>query len=101
MLNLKEAEFQPIESTLSSLKALHTFIDLLESALATQSQREYYTSLSWSIVDSWMFRELSEKKIIVAYVCLLSRYKYEFCPFHNITQHEQTFRWNAYSGILG
>ncbi|XP_043945480.1 N-acetylglucosamine-1-phosphotransferase subunit gamma isoform X2 [Protopterus annectens] len=28
-------------------------------------------------------------------------YKYEFCPFHNITQHEQTFRWNAYSGILG
>uniref|UniRef100_V9L7L4 N-acetylglucosamine-1-phosphotransferase subunit gamma n=1 Tax=Callorhinchus milii TaxID=7868 RepID=V9L7L4_CALMI len=30
-----------------------------------------------------------------------SSYKYEFCPFHNITQHEQTFRWNAYSGILG
>ncbi|XP_063078041.1 N-acetylglucosamine-1-phosphotransferase subunit gamma [Engraulis encrasicolus] len=30
-----------------------------------------------------------------------STYKYEFCPFHNITQHEQTFRWNAYSGILG
>ncbi|XP_078414549.1 N-acetylglucosamine-1-phosphotransferase subunit gamma isoform X2 [Cetorhinus maximus] len=30
-----------------------------------------------------------------------SAYKYEFCPFHNITQHEQTFRWNAYSGILG
>ncbi|XP_047636968.1 N-acetylglucosamine-1-phosphotransferase subunit gamma isoform X2 [Phacochoerus africanus] len=28
-------------------------------------------------------------------------YKYEFCPFHNVTQHEQTFRWNAYSGILG
>uniref|UniRef100_A0A3Q3LJQ9 N-acetylglucosamine-1-phosphate transferase subunit gamma n=1 Tax=Mastacembelus armatus TaxID=205130 RepID=A0A3Q3LJQ9_9TELE len=28
-------------------------------------------------------------------------YKYEFCPFHNITQHEQSFRWNAYSGILG
>ena len=23
------------------------------------------------------------------------------CPFHNVTQHEQTFRWNAYSGILG
>lgn len=32
---------------------------------------------------------------------LESTYKYEFCPFHNITQHEQTFRWNAYSGILG
>lgn len=32
---------------------------------------------------------------------LESTYKYEFCPFHNITQHEQSFRWNAYSGILG
>ncbi|XP_029433486.1 N-acetylglucosamine-1-phosphotransferase subunit gamma isoform X2 [Rhinatrema bivittatum] len=30
-----------------------------------------------------------------------SSYKYEFCPFHNVTQHEQSFRWNAYSGILG
>ncbi|KAM9426582.1 N-acetylglucosamine-1-phosphotransferase subunit gamma [Pholidichthys leucotaenia] len=30
-----------------------------------------------------------------------SAYKYEFCPFHNVTQHEQSFRWNAYSGILG
>ncbi|KAM3859564.1 N-acetylglucosamine-1-phosphotransferase subunit gamma [Diretmus argenteus] len=30
-----------------------------------------------------------------------STYKYEFCPFHNITQHEKSFRWNAYSGILG
>ncbi|XP_058013403.1 N-acetylglucosamine-1-phosphotransferase subunit gamma isoform X3 [Ahaetulla prasina] len=30
-----------------------------------------------------------------------STYKYEFCPFYNVTQHEQTFRWNAYSGILG
>uniref|UniRef100_A0A8C4Q4I6 N-acetylglucosamine-1-phosphate transferase subunit gamma n=1 Tax=Eptatretus burgeri TaxID=7764 RepID=A0A8C4Q4I6_EPTBU len=28
-------------------------------------------------------------------------YKYELCPFHNATQHEQTSRWNAYSGILG
>lgn len=32
---------------------------------------------------------------------LESTYKYEFCPFHNVTQHEQSFRWNAYSGILG
>nr|XP_056722516.1 N-acetylglucosamine-1-phosphotransferase subunit gamma [Euleptes europaea] len=32
---------------------------------------------------------------------LESTYKYEFCPFQNVTQHEQTFRWNAYSGILG
>ncbi|XP_061765222.1 N-acetylglucosamine-1-phosphotransferase subunit gamma [Nerophis ophidion] len=30
-----------------------------------------------------------------------STYRYELCPFHNITQHEQSFRWNAYSGILG
>ncbi|XP_029805178.1 N-acetylglucosamine-1-phosphotransferase subunit gamma, partial [Suricata suricatta] len=30
-----------------------------------------------------------------------STYKYELCPFRNVTQHEQTFRWNAYSGILG
>uniref|UniRef100_UPI00358FD664 N-acetylglucosamine-1-phosphotransferase subunit gamma isoform X2 n=1 Tax=Myxine glutinosa TaxID=7769 RepID=UPI00358FD664 len=28
-------------------------------------------------------------------------YTYELCPFHNATQHEQTIRWNAYSGILG
>ncbi|XP_062848760.1 N-acetylglucosamine-1-phosphotransferase subunit gamma isoform X2 [Trichomycterus rosablanca] len=28
-------------------------------------------------------------------------YKFDFCPFHNVTQHEQSFRWNAYSGILG
>ncbi|XP_037134220.1 N-acetylglucosamine-1-phosphotransferase subunit gamma isoform X1 [Syngnathus acus] len=30
-----------------------------------------------------------------------SVYRYEFCPFHNLTQHEQSFRWNAYNGILG
>ncbi|KAI5624153.1 N-acetylglucosamine-1-phosphotransferase subunit gamma precursor, partial [Silurus asotus] len=30
-----------------------------------------------------------------------STYKYDFCPFHNVTQHEQSYRWNAYSGILG
>nr|XP_032816852.1 N-acetylglucosamine-1-phosphotransferase subunit gamma isoform X2 [Petromyzon marinus] len=28
-------------------------------------------------------------------------YKYDLCPFHNVTQHEQSLRWNAYSGILG
>ncbi|XP_071814767.1 N-acetylglucosamine-1-phosphotransferase subunit gamma-like isoform X1 [Apostichopus japonicus] len=28
-------------------------------------------------------------------------YKYEVCPFQNITQHEQSNRWNPYSGILG
>ncbi|XP_013887040.1 N-acetylglucosamine-1-phosphotransferase subunit gamma [Austrofundulus limnaeus] len=35
------------------------------------------------------------------YSLIESTYKYEFCPFHNVTQHEQSFRWNAYSGILG
>ncbi|XP_070579387.1 N-acetylglucosamine-1-phosphotransferase subunit gamma-like isoform X2 [Ptychodera flava] len=29
------------------------------------------------------------------------QYKYMFCPFHNLTQHEQSLRWNPYSGILG
>ncbi|KAL4240465.1 hypothetical protein ACF0H5_001257 [Mactra antiquata] len=28
-------------------------------------------------------------------------YKYTFCPFSNVTQHEQSLRWNPYSGILG
>ncbi|CAD5115646.1 DgyrCDS4602 [Dimorphilus gyrociliatus] len=28
-------------------------------------------------------------------------YKYSFCPFDNVTQHEQNFRWNPYNGILG
>ncbi|KAI0210720.1 N-acetylglucosamine-1-phosphotransferase subunit gamma [Lamellibrachia satsuma] len=28
-------------------------------------------------------------------------YKYEFCPFFNVTQHEQSLRWNPYSGVLG
>lgn len=30
-----------------------------------------------------------------------SNYKYELCPFHNITQREQAYRWNAYNGVLG
>ncbi|XP_067670742.1 N-acetylglucosamine-1-phosphotransferase subunit gamma-like [Haliotis asinina] len=30
-----------------------------------------------------------------------SSYKYEFCPFSNVTQHEQSLRWNPYSGVLG
>ncbi|KAK7112806.1 N-acetylglucosamine-1-phosphotransferase subunit gamma-like [Littorina saxatilis] len=28
-------------------------------------------------------------------------YKYTFCPFSNITQHEQGYHWNPYNGILG
>ncbi|KAL3877535.1 hypothetical protein ACJMK2_035232 [Sinanodonta woodiana] len=30
-----------------------------------------------------------------------SNYRYELCPFSNVTQHEQSLRWNPYSGILG
>ncbi|XP_009859245.2 N-acetylglucosamine-1-phosphotransferase subunit gamma-like [Ciona intestinalis] len=28
-------------------------------------------------------------------------YKYELCPFHNLTQHERSMRWNPYSGVVG
>ncbi|XP_060071545.1 N-acetylglucosamine-1-phosphotransferase subunit gamma-like [Ylistrum balloti] len=28
-------------------------------------------------------------------------YKYEFCPFSNVTQHEQSYRWNPFHGVLG
>jgi len=28
-------------------------------------------------------------------------YKYRLCPFHNITQHEISNRWNPYNGVLG
>ncbi|XP_074637750.1 uncharacterized protein LOC141896398 [Acropora palmata] len=28
-------------------------------------------------------------------------YRYEFCPFHNMTQVEQAVRWNSFAGILG
>ncbi|XP_038064599.1 N-acetylglucosamine-1-phosphotransferase subunit gamma-like [Patiria miniata] len=31
----------------------------------------------------------------------INSYKYELCPFQNVTQHEQSLRWNPYSGILG
>lgn len=30
-----------------------------------------------------------------------TEYKYVLCPFKNVTQHEQTLRWNPYSGVLG
>ncbi|XP_050392112.1 N-acetylglucosamine-1-phosphotransferase subunit gamma isoform X2 [Patella vulgata] len=32
---------------------------------------------------------------------ILESYKYKFCPFSNVTQHEQSLRWNPYSGVLG
>ncbi|KAK2157991.1 hypothetical protein LSH36_179g03037 [Paralvinella palmiformis] len=32
---------------------------------------------------------------------IIDSYKYEFCPYSNITQHEQSLRWNPYSGVLG
>ncbi|XP_062517989.1 N-acetylglucosamine-1-phosphotransferase subunit gamma-like isoform X4 [Corticium candelabrum] len=28
-------------------------------------------------------------------------YKYQVCPFHNVTQREQSTRWNSYAGVLG
>ncbi|XP_041363633.1 N-acetylglucosamine-1-phosphotransferase subunit gamma-like [Gigantopelta aegis] len=28
-------------------------------------------------------------------------YKYKFCPFYNVSQHEQGLRWNPYNGVLG
>lgn len=43
-----------------------------------------------------------KRDVVCAHVFLVCvRYKYDLCPFHNVTQHEQSFRWNAYSGILG
>lgn len=35
------------------------------------------------------------------YTKIIGEYKYELCPFANITQHEQALRWNAYNGVLG
>lgn len=31
----------------------------------------------------------------------ITGYKYGFCPFSNVTQHEQSYRWNPFEGILG
>ena len=28
-------------------------------------------------------------------------YKYQMCPFHNVTQQETNGGWNAYKGVLG
>ncbi|KAL8603567.1 hypothetical protein ACOMHN_022519 [Nucella lapillus] len=28
-------------------------------------------------------------------------YKYNLCPFSNVTQHEQGYHWNPYNGVLG
>ena len=30
-----------------------------------------------------------------------SGYKYQMCPFHNVTQQETNESWNAYKGVLG
>uniref|UniRef100_T2M350 N-acetylglucosamine-1-phosphotransferase subunit gamma n=1 Tax=Hydra vulgaris TaxID=6087 RepID=T2M350_HYDVU len=32
---------------------------------------------------------------------VLNNYKYEFCPFANVTQREQSYKWNAFRGVLG
>ncbi|XP_054721751.1 N-acetylglucosamine-1-phosphotransferase subunit gamma-like [Uloborus diversus] len=44
-----------------------------------------------------LFRKLIGK----CYNLTGSRYRYELCPFQNITQYELSARWNAYQGILG
>ncbi|XP_045214818.2 N-acetylglucosamine-1-phosphotransferase subunit gamma-like [Mercenaria mercenaria] len=44
-----------------------------------------------------LFRRLTGK----CFTMTDDSYKYEFCPFSNVTQHEQSLRWNPYSGILG
>ncbi|KAK7502069.1 hypothetical protein BaRGS_00006821 [Batillaria attramentaria] len=31
----------------------------------------------------------------------IDNYKYDFCPFSNVTQHEQGYHWNPYKGVLG
>lgn len=31
----------------------------------------------------------------------MNEYRYELCPFFNVTQHEQSYRWNPFSGVLG
>jgi len=38
---------------------------------------------------------------IIAEQFFCHRYKYQLCPFANVTQHEQALRWNAYNGVLG
>lgn len=32
---------------------------------------------------------------------IINDYKYDLCPFHNLTQHEQRNQWNPYNGVLG
>ena len=32
---------------------------------------------------------------------ILCRYEYKVCPFHNVTQKEETNRWGRYHGVLG
>jgi len=35
------------------------------------------------------------------YVQEVGEYRYQFCPYDNVTQHEITLRWNSYNGVLG
>ena len=35
---------------------------------------------------------------LFSYCC---SYRYELCPFANVTQHEEMLRWNTYHGVLG
>ncbi|XP_059162503.1 N-acetylglucosamine-1-phosphotransferase subunit gamma-like [Physella acuta] len=35
------------------------------------------------------------------FISIIADYKYKFCPFSNVTQHEQGLHWNPYQGVLG
>lgn len=54
-------------------------------------------------VEAQTFRGPEHLKVLLGkcYTYLEEDYKYEFCPFKNVTQHERSMRWNPYSGILG
>ena len=37
----------------------------------------------------------------VRQILFLPRYKYNVCPFHNVTQKEERTTWNSFHGVLG
>ncbi|KAH9523661.1 hypothetical protein Btru_040621 [Bulinus truncatus] len=43
------------------------------------------------------FRRLTGR----CFISVIRNYKYKFCPFSNVTQHEQGLHWNPYRGVLG
>lgn len=57
------------------------------------------------VVNEWVSLLSAENNFHHSYLAFSRhsyfRYKYEVCPFQNVTQHEQSLRWNPYSGVLG